>query len=34
MVIRSILIDTNAYSTFKQGNESIIEIIRHAPQLA
>ena len=31
MAIDNILIDTNAYASFKQGNPKALEIIRHSP---
>lgn len=32
--MRPILVDTNAYASFKRGDESIFEIIQHAETLA
>jgi tRNA(fMet)-specific endonuclease VapC len=34
MVMRPILIDTNAYAAFKKGNQAIIEIFQYADILA
>lgn len=31
MALRSLLLDTNAYSAFKSGNPEALEIIAHAP---
>ena len=33
MVVRNLLLDTNAYAAFKRGAEDAIEIIRHAPRI-
>ena len=32
--MRPIFLDTNAYTSFKRGAESVVEIIRHAEILA
>ena len=32
--MRPILIDTNAYAAFKRGEDSVIEVIRHAETIA
>ena len=34
MAVDSILIDTNAYASFKRGNLEAIEVIRHTPFIA
>ena len=31
--MRSILIDTNAYTAFMRGEAAIVEVITHAPEL-
>jgi tRNA(fMet)-specific endonuclease VapC len=31
LALRSLLLDTNAYSAFKSGNPEALEIIAHAP---
>jgi tRNA(fMet)-specific endonuclease VapC len=31
--MRAILVDTNAYAAFKQGNPAIIEVLQYAPEV-
>ena len=33
MVVRHILLDTNAYVAFKQGTADAVEVVQHAPRM-